>query len=67
MSVSSFSSKDTVASASDNFNQKEFTSKLQSNVESPVKILDVPKFRDDFYLNNVDWSANGPLGIALDN
>lgn len=35
---------------------KEFSSKLQPNVESPVKILDVPNYRDDFYLNNLDWS-----------
>jgi WD40 repeat protein len=36
-------------------------------VESPAKILDIPKFRDDFYLNNIDWSSRGPLAIALDN
>jgi WD40 repeat protein len=29
--------------------------------------LDIPKFRDDFYLNNIDWSSRGPLAIALDN
>jgi hypothetical protein len=26
----------------------------------------VPKFRDDFYLNNIDWSSRGPIAIALD-
>lgn len=29
------------------------------------KTLDAPNFKDDFYLNNVDWSKWGPLGIAL--
>ena len=29
-------------------------------------MLDVPKFKDDFYLNNIDWSEKGPLGIALE-
>lgn len=46
-------------------NEKEFVSKLRPGVESPVKILDVPKYTDDFYFNNIDWSDKGPLGIAL--
>lgn len=32
---------------------------------SPVKILDVPNIKDDFYLNLIDWHARGPIGIAL--
>lgn len=32
---------------------------------SPVKILDVPNIRDDFYLNLIDWHEKGPIGIAL--
>ena len=30
-------------------------------------MLDIPKYRDDFYLNTVDWSKKGPLAVALDN
>lgn len=40
--------------------------KLRSCSE-PEKILDVPSVRDDFYLNTLDWSPLGPLGISLDN
>jgi cell division cycle 20-like protein 1 (cofactor of APC complex) len=29
-------------------------------------VLDIPKYRDDFYLNTVDWSKKGPLAVALD-
>ena len=32
---------------------------------SPVKILDVPNIKDDFYLNVVDWHDKGPMAIAL--
>ena len=32
---------------------------------SPVKILDVPNIRDDFYLNLIDWHESGPIAIAL--
>jgi hypothetical protein len=39
---------------------------LNPKVNSPVKVLDIPKFRDDFYLNNIDWCERGPLAIALD-
>jgi hypothetical protein len=35
------------------------------NVLSPVKILDVPNIKDDFYLNLVDWHDKGPVAIAL--
>jgi len=31
-------------------------SKTQARLESPVKILEIPGYKDDFYLNNVDWS-----------
>lgn len=41
--------------------------KLNNNVESPVKVLDVPNYQDDFYFNNIDWSSRGSLGIALEN
>jgi hypothetical protein len=34
-------------------------------VLSPVKILDVPNIKDDFYLNLVDWHDKGPMAIAL--
>jgi hypothetical protein len=64
---SSFSTQDSLAAASEKLSRKESGCTLQSNVGSPVKILDVPRFRDDFYLSNVDWSRLGPLGIALDN
>ena len=30
------------------------------------KTLDAPNYRDDFYLNNIDWSSTGPIAIALD-
>ena len=45
----------------------ESLKKINSHIESPVKVLDAPKYRDDFYLNNIDWSKEGHLGIALDN
>lgn len=32
---------------------------------SPVKILDVPNIKDDFYLNLVDWHDKGPVAIVL--
>ncbi len=32
---------------------------------SPVKILEVPNIKDDFYLNLVDWHDKGPMAIAL--
>jgi WD40 repeat protein len=38
---------------------------IQTKVSSPVKILDVPSYGDDFYVNNIDWSEKGPVGIAL--
>lgn len=40
---------------------------LNPNVSSPVKVLDVPKYRDDFYLNTLDWGSRGPIAAALDN
>jgi hypothetical protein len=40
---------------------------LNPNVSSPVKVLDVPKYRDDFYLNNLDWGSRGPIAAALEN
>jgi WD40 repeat protein len=32
----------------------------------PERILDAPGIRDDFYVNVLDWSTTGTLGIALD-
>jgi cell division cycle protein 20 (cofactor of APC complex) len=32
---------------------------------SPEKILDAPDFRDDFYLNLIDWSSVNCLAVAL--
>ncbi len=29
------------------------------------KILDAPEIKDDYYLNLLDWSAKGVLGIGL--
>lgn len=39
---------------------------INHKVESPVKVLNISGFRDDFYLNYLDWSKRGPLAIALD-
>lgn len=66
-SLSSFSSQESQASASTVLSEKEVGSKLQPKVASPVKVLDVPRYKDDFYLSNVDWSNKGPIGIALEN
>jgi cell division cycle protein 20 (cofactor of APC complex) len=33
----------------------------------PDRILDVPNLVDDFYLNVLDWSNNGVIGIGLTN
>ena len=63
VSVSSFSTQQSLASAT--FNPKPEKCKLQPNVGSPVKILDIPRYQDDFYYNNIDWSDKGPIGIAL--
>jgi hypothetical protein len=41
------------------------TSNSMKNILSPIKILDVPNIRDDFYLNLIDWHDQGPVGIAL--
>lgn len=38
---------------------------INHKVESPVKVLNIAGFRDDFYLNYLDWSKKGPLAIAL--
>lgn len=32
---------------------------------SPFKVLDAPALQDDFYLNVVDWSSQGLLGVGL--
>lgn len=32
---------------------------------APEKILDAPDFRDDFYLNLIDWSSTNNLAVAL--
>lgn len=33
--------------------------------KDPYKILDAPDLRDDFYLNLLDWSVQGFLGVGL--
>jgi cell division cycle 20-like protein 1 (cofactor of APC complex) len=33
----------------------------------PEKVLDAPDLKDDYYLNLMDWSYTGKLGIALNN
>lgn len=33
----------------------------------PERILDAPELRDDYYLNLMDWSPSGQLGIGLNN
>lgn len=33
---------------------------------SPVRILDAPELRDDYYLNLVSWGENNVLAVALD-
>lgn len=32
---------------------------------APERILDAPEFRDDYYLNLIDWSSNNYLAVAL--
>lgn len=32
---------------------------------APERILDAPEFRDDYYLNLIDWSSNNFLAVAL--
>jgi cell division cycle protein 20 (cofactor of APC complex) len=32
---------------------------------SPERILDAPEFRDDYYLNLIDWSSNNLLAVGL--
>ena len=32
---------------------------------SPERILDAPEFRDDYYLNLIDWSSSNFLAVAL--
>jgi hypothetical protein len=34
---------------------------------APEKILDAPELKDDYYLNLMDWSPQGPLAIGLNN
>ncbi|XP_076048627.1 cell division cycle 20 protein fzy isoform X2 [Oratosquilla oratoria] len=33
----------------------------------PEKVLDAPELMDDYYLHQLDWSANNHLGVALTN
>lgn len=35
--------------------------------KEPVRILDAPSIRDDFYLNPLDWGRCNILSVALDN
>lgn len=32
---------------------------------APYKVLDAPSLADDFYLNLVDWSAQGVVAVGL--
>ena len=32
---------------------------------SPERILDAPEFRDDYYLNLMDWSSNNLMAVGL--
>jgi cell division cycle protein 20 (cofactor of APC complex) len=32
---------------------------------SPERILDAPEFRDDYYLNLIDWSSNNLMAVGL--
>ncbi|KAJ2784801.1 substrate-specific activator of APC-dependent proteolysis [Coemansia javaensis] len=32
----------------------------------PVKVLDAPGIRDDYYLNLIDWSSSNRIAVALD-
>lgn len=34
--------------------------------QAPDRILDAPGFKQDFYLNLIDWSANNIIAVALD-
>lgn len=34
-------------------------------INAPEKILDAPDFKDDFYLNLLDWSTSNNLAVAL--
>lgn len=37
-----------------------------SNDDETFKVLDIPGLKDDFYLNVLDWSSGGLLGIGID-
>ena len=41
---------------------------MKSTVRTePIKILEAPKLKDDFYLNLLDWSPRDLIGISLEN
>lgn len=46
-------------------NRKNYYKRL-SNDDEAFKVLDLVGIRDDFYLNTVDWSSTGQLGIGID-
>ena len=47
--------------------EKVESSTIRSVSLVPEKILDAPELRDDYYLNLMDWSPSGQLGIGLNN
>jgi WD40 repeat protein len=47
--------------------EKVDSSTMRSVSLVPEKILDAPELRDDYYLNLMDWSPSGQLGIGLNN
>ena len=61
------STQESLTEFSSSQSENEGAFKLNNNVGSPVKVLDVPLYQDDFYFNNIDWSSRGFLGIALEN
>lgn len=42
-------------------------STLRHIPDKPERILDAPEILDDYYLNPLDWGANGLLAVALKN
>lgn len=43
---------------------KKFRMKIKKD---PLKVLDAPGLKDDYYLNLMDWSKENKLAIGLDN
>lgn len=51
----------------DNMSVSETDSFKRQIVAIPDRILDAPEIEDNYYLNLMDWSFWGQLGICLKN